>query len=237
MHTPTPLLLTQPDPSRIHRRLTQAGFTCHHLPLLGITPMPIHTPLLEDEIKQVQAVIVASPAAANWLCSHYPSSPNWKTDLTWFTPGSGTAEILAHWGVDAQYPSSQHNAAAMLQLIPSTVASLLWIGRRSSAVSRLQRSHHCPIRNIISHTVQPTHYDCEHLSGYAQHRWLISSAQALLHAHKLWKQCALQPQLVVTSQRLHGLATRLGYTCMSAESAKPDHVLDALDIPKSRGTD
>ena len=225
------ILLTQPDPLRLHTGLTQAGLHCDHLPLLATRLEPVGPELLKAQLVDADAVVVASPAAARWLGANFTAIPDWlPADTDWFAPGSGTAAMLRDWGVSANYPKTAHNAAAMLKLLRTTQKTaslrLLWIGSNSRSLQTLPADLY--VTHALSHQTTPVDYECDRLAPYARHQWVISSKAALTQAHKLLRACNLNPPLLLTSQSLGGLASGMGYTHSVAATTAISNLRKAL---------
>ena len=115
--TPWRVLLTRPaeESAALAALLSDAGVFSSSLPLLDIEPLPI-TPeqqaVFHDLGRYCAVVVVSKPAARLAVQQLEQAWPQ----LSWFSVGAATAQVLADHGLTVHYPPSGDDSEALLQL-------------------------------------------------------------------------------------------------------------------------
>ncbi len=111
------VLLTRPaeESAALAAALSEAGIFSSSLPLLDIEPLPV-TPeqrAVFGDLGRYCAVIVVSKPAARLAVQQLDQA--WP-QLSWFSVGAATAQVLADHGLHVHYPQTGDDSEALLQL-------------------------------------------------------------------------------------------------------------------------
>ncbi|WP_339542181.1 uroporphyrinogen-III synthase [Pseudomonas sp. JAI120] len=220
------VLLTRPaeESAALAAALSEAGILSSSLPLLDIEPLPV-TPeqqVIFGDLGRYCAVIVVSKPAARLAVQQLDQA--WP-QLSWFSVGAATAQVLADHGLCVHYPQTGDDSEALLQLpalreaIARPGARVLILrgeGGRELLAERLREQGASVDYLELYRRFLPT-YDTgvlirriqlERLNGL-----VVSSGQGFLHLQALagpdWPQVAQLP-LFVPSPRVAEMARAAG---------------------------
>ncbi|WP_431701266.1 uroporphyrinogen-III synthase [Pseudomonas sp. BR20] len=220
------VLLTRPaeESTALAAALSEAGIFSSSLPLLDIEPLPV-TPeqrAIFDDLGRYCAVIVVSKPAARLAVQQLDQA--WP-QLSWFSVGAATAQVLADHGLCVHYPQTGDDSEALLQLpalreaIARPGARVLILrgeGGRELLAERLREQGASVDYLELYRRFLPT-YDTGVLTRRIQLERLnglvVSSGQGFLHLQALagpdWPQVAQLP-LFVPSPRVAEMARAAG---------------------------
>ncbi|MBB6289266.1 MULTISPECIES: uroporphyrinogen-III synthase [unclassified Pseudomonas] len=220
------VLLTRPaeESAALAAALSEAGILSSSLPLLDIEPLPV-TPeqqAIFGDLGRYCAVIVVSKPAARLAVQQLDQA--WP-QLSWFSVGAATAQVLADHGLCVHYPQTGDDSEALLQLpalreaIARPGARVLILrgeGGRELLAERLREQGASVDYLELYRRFLPT-YDTGVLTRRIQLERLnglvVSSGQGFLHLQALagpdWPQVAQLP-LFVPSPRVAEMARAAG---------------------------
>ncbi|NJJ60390.1 uroporphyrinogen-III synthase [Pseudomonas sp. B14(2022)] len=220
------VLLTRPaeESAALAAALSEAGILSSSLPLLDIEPLPV-TPeqqAIFGDLGRYCAVIVVSKPAARLAIQQLDQA--WP-QLSWFSVGAATAQVLADHGLCVHYPQTGDDSEALLQLpalreaIARPGARVLILrgeGGRELLAERLREQGASVDYLELYRRFLPT-YDTGVLTRRIQLERLnglvVSSGQGFLHLQALagpdWPQVAQLP-LFVPSPRVAEMARAAG---------------------------
>ena len=220
------VLLTRPaeESAALAAALSEAGILSSSLPLLDIEPLPV-TPeqqAIFGDLGRYCAVIVVSKPAARLAVQQLDQA--WP-QLSWFSVGAATAQVLADHGLCVHYPQTGDDSEALLQLpalreaIARPGARVLILrgeGGRELLAERLREQGASVDYLELYRRFLPT-YDTGVLTRRIQLERLnglvVSSGQGFLHLQALagpdWPQVAQLP-LFVPSPRVYEMARAAG---------------------------
>ncbi|MCS4313435.1 uroporphyrinogen-III synthase [Pseudomonas sp. SJZ103] len=220
------VLLTRPaeESAALAAALSEAGIFSSSLPLLDIEPLPV-TPeqqAIFGDLGRYCAVIVVSKPAARLAVQQLDQA--WP-QLSWFSVGAATAQVLADHGLCVHYPQTGDDSEALLQLpalreaIARPGARVLILrgeGGRELLAERLREQGASVDYLELYRRFLPT-YDTGVLTRRIQLERLnglvVSSGQGFLHLQALagpdWPQVAQLP-LFVPSPRVAEMARAAG---------------------------
>ena len=220
------VLLTRPaeESAALAAALSEAGILSSSLPLLDIEPLPV-TPeqqVIFGDLGRYCAVIVVSKPAARLAVQQLDQA--WP-QLSWFSVGAATAQVLADHGLCVHYPQTGDDSEALLQLpalreaIARPGARVLILrgeGGRELLAERLREQGASVDYLELYRRFLPT-YDTGVLTRRIQLERLnglvVSSGQGFLHLQALagpdWPQVAQLP-LFVPSPRVAEMARAAG---------------------------
>ncbi|WP_448653735.1 uroporphyrinogen-III synthase [Pseudomonas fluorescens] len=220
------VLLTRPaeESMALAATLSDAGIFSSSLPLLDIEALPVTAAqqAVFRDLGRYSAVIVVSKPAAR-LAVHRLSQP-WS-QLSWFSVGAATAQVLADHGLNVHYPPSGDDSEALLALpalreaIARPGARVLILrgeGGRELLAERL-RDQGASVDYLELYRRFLPAYDSGVLMQRIQLERLngvvVSSGQGFLHLQALagedWPEVAQLP-LFVPSPRVYEMARAAG---------------------------
>lgn len=220
------VLLTRPaeESMALAATLSDAGIFSSSLPLLDIEALPVTAAqqAVFGDLGRYSAVIVVSKPAAR-LAVHRLSQP-WP-QLSWFSVGAATAQVLADHGLNVHYPPSGDDSEALLALpalreaIARPGARVLILrgeGGRELLAERL-RDQGASVDYLELYRRFLPAYDSGVLMQRIQLERLngvvVSSGQGFLHLQALagedWPEVAQLP-LFVPSPRVYEMARAAG---------------------------
>ena len=108
------VLITRPQPQaeKLANYLNQHGAKAVIMPMLQICPCDADELPHPLDLGQYEKIIVISTPAAQCLLRYNLAN----TNRQWFTPGTGTGDVLAKHGIQAKSPTALFTSEALLEL-------------------------------------------------------------------------------------------------------------------------
>ncbi|MBW7984503.1 uroporphyrinogen-III synthase [Enterobacillus tribolii] len=243
------ILVTRPSPSgeQLVSRLTALGRVAYHAPLIDFSPgsQLEHVPGLIAALRQDDLVFALSQHAVRYAhASMQRSGQGWPDTLRYFAIGRTTAlRLHTISGRDVEFPPPPEISEALLQLpalqnVAGRRALLLRGNGGRELLAETLEQRGATVTLCECYQRSPIHYNGAEQSAHWQRQQIstlvITSGEMLQQLYDLVPEhdrlaWLLQCRLIIVSERLAGLAQKLGWQDIRiAESADNDALIRAL---------